>query len=126
MFASSHLYPHPISWTSTVRWCARVSGVVLALGWASYAVAELFNPDFYFPPSLMFQGAALAIVFAGYAVAWRWELAGGLMAIAGTVAFVVCSMAAIGAMPLPHVAWFAAPGVLSVLAWSRGEKQSVI
>jgi hypothetical protein len=73
---------------------------------------------------LIFQGAALAIVFAGYAVAWRWELAGGLMAIGGTIAFVGCSLATIGALPLPQVAWFAAPGVLSVLAWSRGETQA--
>ena len=83
MYASTQFHAHPVSPSTAIRWFARISAAVLIVGWISFAVAELFHPDFYVPRSLLYQGAALAAVFAGYAVGWRWELVGGLLAIAG-------------------------------------------
>jgi hypothetical protein len=97
--------------------------MVLILGWVGFAVAELFDPDFYVTPAMIYQGAALATVFVGYAIGWRWELIGGLLVIAGTAAFFVTSIAILGTSPLPEVevAWFALPGVLYLEAW-RSER----
>jgi hypothetical protein len=91
----------------------------LILGWVAFAVAELFHPDFYVSPGMIYQGVALAVVFVGYAVGWRWELLGGLLAIAGTAAFFAVYAFIVGTSPLPEVqvAWFATPGVLYLEAW---------
>jgi len=91
---------------------------VLIVGWVCYAVAELFSPDFYVTDAMIYQGAALATVFVGYAIGWRWELIGGLLAIAGTAGFFAYRIATMGTTSLEvDVAWFAAPGALYLEAW---------
>jgi hypothetical protein len=98
-----------------------VIGVVLIVEWLCFAVVELFHPDFYVAPGMYYQGAALAIVFAGYAIGWRSELFGGILAIAGTVAFFAAYVFVVGSSPPPGIAaaWFAVPGVLYLEAWRR-------
>jgi hypothetical protein len=64
-----------------------------------------------------YQAAALALVFAGYALGWRSELAGGALAILGTVAFFVIQFFTIDSLPDAGAACFALPGILYLLAW---------
>jgi hypothetical protein len=59
----------------------------------------------------------LAVVFAGYAIGWRYELAGGLIAVLGTIAFFWVNVVTIGDPPDHVAAIFALPGVLQILAW---------
>jgi hypothetical protein len=116
MFASSHYQAHPVPWSVLCRWAGRVTAVALVIVWSIYAIAELFHPDFYLPPQLMLQGAALAVVFAGYAVGWRAELAGGLLVLGGMAGFYIVTFLSIGLLPQPAMLGFAAPGVLYLVA----------
>lgn len=125
MYASSHWHSHHLPWTDVVRWGARASALVLIVAWAIVAAVELFHPEFYVPPPLAYQGVALAVVFLGYALGWRHELAGGLLVLAGTATFFVINVLAIGTWPQPAAAWFAAPGALYLEAWRRSRRKAV-
>jgi hypothetical protein len=113
------LLTRPIDWTAVCRRGARVMAFVLMSGWLVAAVAELFHPDFYVPRLLLLQGAALAVVFASYVIGWRWELAGGLLALAGTAALFVVIKVSLGVPPQLGMALFAMPGLLYLEAWQR-------
>ena len=117
MFASSRHHDHPLSWTQVCRWGARTIAIVLVVSWTAYFVAEVFRPDFSIPATLRMQGAALAVVFAAYAIGWRWELAGGALAVLGTLAFFAVNAFVVGRVPALGALWFAAPGLLYLEAW---------
>ena len=100
------------------RWIARASSVVLFALWLSYFLLEIPHTPLRDHSSGTFaQAAALTLVFAGYIIGWRWELAGGLMALAGTLVFFYAVNAAILAVPGPGILLFALPGILFLLAW---------
>ena len=100
------------------RWLARASAVVLVAAWLALVIREALISHFEAPSvSTYYQAAALAIVFAGYAIGWRTELAGGLIAILGTLAFYAVHIQTLGNLPNIAVAWFAAPGILFLAAW---------
>jgi hypothetical protein len=69
-----------------------------------------------------YQAAALGIVFAGYALGWRSEFAGGVLAIMGTAGFFAVHELTLGSLPTLEAALFAAPGVLHLLAWKYNEQ----
>jgi hypothetical protein len=101
------------------RGMGRASAIVLFVTWLGLLVAELTRDVSRNPAAdAFFQAAVLAVVFAGYAIGWRHEFFGGLIAILGTVAFFV-----VDAFTLPMVgglgaaALFAVPGVFYLLAW---------
>ena len=71
------------------------------------------------------QAASLAIVFAGYAIGWRKELAGGIAAIVGTLAFFVVVLTTTREMPGVAALLFAIPGVLYLLAWHYDERRQL-
>jgi hypothetical protein len=100
-----------------LRWLARTTAEILVVLWAGYFVAELFKGTMKWPPALFVQGAILAVVFAGYVVAWRKEKIGGWMTILGTAAFVAV-LAATQNLPSPayQIAWFAVPGIMFLVA----------
>jgi hypothetical protein len=52
----------------------------------------------------------------GYLLGWRYEFAGGLLAILGTVAFFVVCALTLG-LPSAAAIGFAVPGVLYLVAW---------
>ena len=106
------------------RWAARVSGVVLLVAWLALVLAEALKTRFdALAIESVYQGVALAVVFAGYAIGWRKEFLGGVIAIVGTVAFFAVQLTTIGTPPELAAVWFAAPGVLYLLA-SHEEKVS--
>jgi hypothetical protein len=71
------------------------------------------------PPSTVsaYQAAALLVVFAGYLLGWRYEFAGGLLAILGTVTFYAVCALTLGTLPTAGAIGFAVPGILYLLAW---------
>lgn len=102
------------------RTLGRASAIILFASWAGLVIAEIVQRKFGEPPlDVFFQAAALAVVFAGYAVGWRHELAGGLMAVLGTIAFFIVQVVALtGPTGVSAAVWFALPGVLYLLAWN--------
>jgi hypothetical protein len=116
MYAYHRFERLPFLSSSVVRWCARASALVLVTAWVAYAIAELFNAGLNMQPQLAGQGASLAIVFLGYAIAWKHEIAGGVLAMLGVVIFVIVYTATIGVFPQAPIAWFAVPGLLFIAA----------
>ncbi len=99
------------------RWLARTSALVLLAAWIAFVIGEAVMTHFEAPSlTTYYQAAALAIVFAGYAVGWRKEWAGGVIAILGTLAFFAVHVMTLGMLPRMGAAWFAAPGILFLLA----------
>jgi hypothetical protein len=113
--ATHHL---PVSRSQVCRWFGRACGVALFAVWAVFVAIEATQPTGFvtWPRGLYFQAAALAVVFAGYAVGWKHELAGALMIAVGALAFVVVTVADTRMLPGLATAWFLAPGVLYLLA----------
>jgi hypothetical protein len=109
-----------------LRGVGRASGVVLFVAWLGLFLAEVAQGKFREPSvNELFQAAALAIVFAGYAIGWRHELAGGLMAILGTVGFfVVYTLDLLYVTGIGAATLFALPGVLYLLAWNLDRQRA--
>lgn len=71
--------------TNTMRWIARILALVAVGLFVFFAIdfgAQVF-PTLSWGPQGIPLLAALGIALAGVLVAWRWELAGGLMTVAG-------------------------------------------
>ena len=124
MFASAKLglSPRPYPF----RWTARASAIILFAMWLAYIVADVLRPGIE-PSGLNMYGqaAALAIVFAGYAIGWRRELAGGIAVIAGVLAFFGVVLATDEVIPQLAMLLFAAPGVLYLLTWHYDERRGL-
>ena len=106
------------------RWTARASAIILLALWSVYLAAELLRPGMK-PGALNIYGqaASLALMFAGYAVGWRRELAGGIAVIIGILAFVAVVLSTTAEIPQLAVLMFAVPGVLYLLAWHFDERR---
>jgi len=101
-----------------LRWIARASSLILVALWLSYFMLEIPRPPLNDHSAGTFaQAGALALVFAGYLIGWRWELAGGLTALAGTLVFFYAVAAATYVVPGPGALLFAVPAALYLLAW---------
>ena len=115
MYVTSH-HP-PIARSQAFRWAGRVCGVALFAVWAAFVTLEASRVTFAaWPVGLYFQGAALAVVFLGYAVGWKGELAGAVLVGVGAVAFFVITVIDTKMLPGLAVAWFVTPGVLYLFA----------
>ena len=107
-----------VNYADLFRWPGRFSGAILYVAWLGLAIAELARSDFRtLSIDSSYQAAALAIVFFGYAVGWREELLGGLCVLIGTAAYFLIVVLTANVPPGIEAAWFAAPGVLYLLAW---------
>jgi hypothetical protein len=74
-------------WTSVMRWTARVLGLIAAGLFVAflYLSGAIVFPLSWTSPQGMPLLIVLIVAIAGVLVAWRWELIGGAMAIAGAV-----------------------------------------
>jgi hypothetical protein len=126
MYASLQSRHHvPYSWL--FRWCARAGGAIVVTFWVAFVLLEIARSDVDLPSvAAYYQAAALVLVFAGYVLGWRKELTGGILAIIGTVAFFAVHVSTFGMLPGLEAAWFAAPGVLYLLAWISGDRNDEI
>lgn len=111
------------------RGIGRASAIVLFVSWLTFVVAESFSEVTKTPSwDIYLQAAVLSVIFAGYAVGWRHEAVGGLIAILGTVAFfIVDAFTTKAGAAIDAVALFAVPGVFYVLAWmlDRGPSRHI-
>lgn len=66
-----------------VRWAARLLSVPVLLVWAFFIVAYAVGPERSLPASLPDAVAYVAMIVSLVALAgaWRWELAGGIVAL---------------------------------------------
>lgn len=100
----------------SLRWAARLGSLAsLAL-----LAAFLFGGGEQILPSTLREAVSMALfpgcVAAGMLLAWRWELAGGLLCVAGLAAFYAWMALASGRVPLtPYFALFAAPGFIFLI-----------
>jgi hypothetical protein len=81
--------------TAILRWIARLSSLALVTLFVAIAIGE--GPPPLWPLSihtLLF--CLLVLCLAGLLVAWRWELVGGLIALAGIVGFYLVHFANTG------------------------------
>jgi hypothetical protein len=122
MLASSKVGISPRSYP--FRWTARASAIILFATWLVYLVAEVLRLGIE-PGAFNTYGqvASLAIVFVGYAVGWRRELAGGIAVIVGILAFFFIVLSTTEEIPQVTVLLFAVPGVLYLLAWHYDERR---
>jgi len=97
------------------RYCGRAGGLIVIGGWLIVVVFEMLREG---PPVLdnYYQAIPLVVIFAGYAVGWRKEILGGVLAIVGTVAFMTQYVTMFGLLPGGGALWFAAPGVFYLIA----------
>ena len=71
------------------RWIARVIGIVL-IGFTFLIAIGEGMPNLFTQPWVVQIGfLALALLLLGILLAWRWELPGGIMSLAGWVLFIV-------------------------------------
>lgn len=97
------------------RYCGRAGGLIVIGNWLIVVVYEMLREG---PPVLdnYYQAIPLAVIFAGYAVGWRKEILGGVLAIVGTIAFIAQYVTMFGLLPSEGALWFAAPGVFYLIA----------
>ena len=103
--------PSPLAAAS--RWTARIIGTLLVLGTLTIAIGEGMPNPLTQPAWAQLIFFALALTMIGILIGWRWELAGGILSLAG-----FC----LGIVPLNNsprgLTWFyfvlALPGVLYV------------
>ena len=120
MYADVH--KHHVPYADLFRWSARACAVSLFVAWLGLVVHETVRSG---PPTtalILYQAAAFAVVFAGYALGWRSDSAGGVLTIIGTSAFLAATLFTVGVLPPLEAVWFAAPGILYFLAWLFGDR----
>lgn len=116
MYASSYRHQLPIyDW---FRYAAALSGIALVANWIALVVLEAAAMREWIPNvHSLHQGVVLMVVFAAYAIGWRHELIGAVLALGGVFVFFAVSFASVGTLPPLGAVWFATPGVLYALAW---------
>jgi hypothetical protein len=74
------------------RWTARVLGVVFLVLVITLAIGEGVPNPFTQPVGVQMGFLMLAILLVGMLAGWIWEVAGGIVALAGWLGFVVVVM----------------------------------
>ena len=105
--------PHVMS--TTLRWLARVSSLLLAAAFLAFAAGEILFPHSG-PPSRFIEWLGIALLASAALVpllGWRWDLPAALVSLASLAAFVV-----VVRFDNPVIIVIvAAPGVLYLAAW---------
>jgi len=108
---------------TVLRWAARVWGVASALLLFAFAFGGHEHLRFTAGEAVAFLLFPVGVV-VGFAVAWRWELAGGLVTVGSLALLALYVLAWSGRWIGPYFLLFAAPGFLHVasalLAARRG------
>ena len=107
-----------VTWAaSLLRWAARVSGTAAAFLVLAFFVEHLewFSGSGGMPPPSVFLGQAFhLLLLTGLVLAWRWEVRGALLALAGAIGFVSAAGGAWRLLPL--VAAVSSPALLWLLS----------
>ena len=99
------------------RWAARIIGALLVVLIVVIGIGEGMPNPFTQPPAVQIGFLALALIMIGILAGWRWELAGGVLSLAGWCLFFA---SVIGLKHLKQLNWFflllALPGILYLLS----------
>lgn len=104
-----------------IRWVARVWGTAIVALVVMFALMHAATPDAPGPNrnewiGLLFFPTGVCV---GLVMAWRWEAAGGLVAVGSFLAFYAWMFASGGQLPSgPYFAVAAMPGLLYLLSWA--------
>ena len=110
---------------SICQWMARVGGTLLVILAVMIAIGEGMPNPFTQPPAVQIGFLALAMILIGILAGWRWELAGGIISLAGWCLF-VGSVIGIKRLNV-FVSLLALPGILYLIsAWLRRHNQRQI
>jgi hypothetical protein len=110
--ASSPLSAGPFSLETILRWIARAWGLASTLLLFAFAFGGHEHLRLTMGEAAVFLFFPVGVV-AGMLVAWRYELAGGLIAVGSLAVFYLCiSTWGGGISPGPYFLLFAAPGFL--------------
>jgi len=102
---------------NAVRWSARVLGSLVVVLFAVFAIGQGVNPAKVGGAEIA-QFAMLLVALSGMLVVWRRELLGGVMVVAGMLAFYLINFAASGNWPGGWVFPLCfVPGVLALVSW---------
>jgi hypothetical protein len=71
------------------RWMARIVGALLVVFIVCLAIGEGMPNLFAQPATVQVGFLALAMMMTGILAGWRWELAGGILSLAGWCLFCV-------------------------------------
>ena len=114
-----------------LRWGARLLSAGILLFWGWFLIAHLFGEEG--PPSRPrvwqdYAGlTAMVVALVGLALAWKWEVLGGLMTLVGFVILAVVSDLGIPASPF--ILWPITAMMFLTSAWlgaARRNDQAVI
>ena len=111
-----------VSFDELLRWSGGACALVLLLIWITLVTIDAITRGLPSHPAIAAQIVPLAVIFVGYVVGWRHNLVGGALVVIGMTVFFAATWFASGWWPHPMVAWFAAPGVLYLLAWLCGRR----
>ena len=112
---------------SIVRWIARISGGLLLAFLLFMLIGHLFG-DANGPNGMTFSSTADGLVFVlfpicpiiGLTLAYKWELAGGLLSVLAIVALLILRPELLRG---PFIG-FALPGILYIIHWAMVRKKS--
>ena len=74
--------------TSVCRWMARILGSLVVVFVVIIAIGEGMPNPFAQPAMVQVGFLALTMIMMGILAGWRWELAGGVISLAGWCLFV--------------------------------------
>ena len=101
-----------------VRWTARILGTLLFLTIAMFAVGEGVPNPLALTLEELVGFVAILMIAAGYVVGWKWDLAAGVLILAGIAMF--CATEIVMYHRFPKLGWFfwtmAVPGVLYLVS----------
>ncbi len=108
----------PKSVPLVLRWTARVIGTLIlafvALHLAGRGLPKIGN----FAPQEGLLWAGFVLCLVGFALLWKWELTGGIVALAGIALFYAMNFALSGKLPGGWVfPIFFIPGLFSIVCW---------
>jgi hypothetical protein len=105
--------PNPVA--ALCRWTARVIAALLLGLFLFFAIGEGLPNPLTLSPVIQAEFLALALVFGGILLGWRWELVGGLLSLLSAGLFYVAVLSSgVGNTAIWFPVALAIPGALYV------------
>ncbi len=108
--------------TRVIRWIARILGLLLILLVLVFAIPEIMsesNPSAEATPIAMVLAGV--IMLGGLGLAWKWELIGALISLAGFIGVCILNL---NAMKMPMFYLFALTAILFLISWRLSKLNS--
>jgi len=112
--------------TRVLRRIARILGLILILLTLSFAIVYIFFPEQHNPntepePTPIAGILVGVFILGGLGLAWKWELPGALISLAGFIGVGILSP---DAMTKPMMYLFPATAILFLICWWLSKSQS--